>query len=402
MRHRSGFERFRPHIKEAAVQDQTMRIVEGLDEFFSNHPAETTVDWEKFAEWFVHTRTGRLPPAEIKGMRLYFDRLKVAPPSTPTQEDILHHYIVADYAERIKDVVDYGALTDMQDVRQLVEDYEVETKRAVTKSDLFTSFDLASIGNTATGPGWHWRLKELDEILGPLRGGDMVIVAARPEIGKTTFVASEVSWMAEQMQNAGEKRPILFIANEEHTDKVKLRLMMASLGQPQSYVLADKAQSLALFEGFVGKDRILIPRSDMGLNHTRQLTQLFKDNPPGLIVFDQLDNVDTKVAKDERDDLRIGKVYTWARRLGHEYNCPVIAVSQLNGTAEGEKYPGMNQLRGSQTDKPGAADAIITIGVDPTSVDDRHFNVPKNKLTGKHAMFVVKIQPDVARYVGKK
>lgn len=402
MRHRSGFERFRSHIKEAAVQDQTMRIVEGLDEFFSNHPAETTVEWEKFAEWFIHTRTGRLPPAEIKGMRLYFDRLIVAPLSTPTQEDILHHYIVADYAERIKDVVDEGALSDLADVRQLVEDYEAETNRAITKADLFTSFDLSTIGTVTAGPGWHWRLKELDEVTGPLRGGDMVIVAARPEVGKTTFIASEVSFMAEQMQGAGAKRPILVIANEEHHDRYKLRLMMAALGVSQSAILGDKATAMAAFEAGVGKDRILIPRSDMGLNHTRQLSQLFKDNPPGLIVFDQLDNVDTKVAKDEREDLRIGKVYTWARRLGQEYNCPVIAVSQLNGTAEGEKYPGMNQLRGSQTDKPGAADAIITIGVDPTSLDDRHFNVPKNKLTGKHAMFVVKIQPDIARYVGKK
>jgi hypothetical protein len=75
-------------------------------------------------------------------------------------------------------------------------------------------------------------------------------------------------------------------------------------------------------------------------------------------------------------------------------------------------FIGMEALRGSKTDKPGEADAVITIGKyqAPSTPDEeviRTINVPKNKLPGggkhqieseRHGKYIVKIDTLRARY----
>ena len=93
----------------------------------------------------------------------------------------------------------------------------------------------------------------------------------------------------------------------------------------------------------------------------------------------------------------------------------MIAASQLNGNVDALKDPpfiGMDSLRGSKTDKPGEADAIITIGKyqTPSTPEEkllRTINIPKNKLPGggkhqveeeRHGQYMVKIDALRARY----
>jgi hypothetical protein len=75
-------------------------------------------------------------------------------------------------------------------------------------------------------------------------------------------------------------------------------------------------------------------------------------------------------------------------------------------------FIGLDALRGSKVDKPGEADAIITIGkyrapATPSDEAKRTINIPKNKLTGgglywkeeaRHGKFIVTIDPMRARY----
>jgi hypothetical protein len=148
---------------------------------------------------------------------------------------------------------------------------------------------------------------------------------------------------------------------------------------------------------------------DSGIKSVSKISALFNEYKPALIIFDQLDKVHG-FSTEARDDLRIGKLYEWARDLAKEH-CPVIAISQVDGSGEGEKWIQMNQLRGSKTDKIGEADAIITIGKsnEPGLDYQRYLHVPKNKLFGgddtleahRHGCFEVEISPATARYVSK-
>lgn len=79
-----------------------------------------------------------------------------------------------------------------------------------TADGAFVTDDLTTlISDSITTPGLRWRLNTLNQMLGSLRKGDFGFVFARPETGKTTFLASEVTYMAEQLKE--DSGPILWV-----------------------------------------------------------------------------------------------------------------------------------------------------------------------------------------------
>ncbi len=405
---RSLFTRIRPYIKEWSVSSITWHVVQGLDAYYKSYPHTDTVVFDDFKKWFFI-----LYSKDIKGEKhtlytTYFDKLDKCDPDSELLDDVLKNYITKDYATQIFNAA-MSITTDrdestMDDIGNLVTAYNREVGRAVTKSDLFVPVSLSFLAKSCGSKGLTWRLNELNMSLGPIRQGDLVIVAARPETGKTTLMASEVSNFIAQLE---DDRPIMWVNNEESGDKVMFRVLQAYFGLTVGDIEADMPKYEKEFQEVV-KERFLLCSDDSGLNSVKKLNALFEEYNPSLIVFDQLDKVQG-FDKAEREDLRIGNLYEWARELAKKYG-PVLAVSQIDGSGEGQKWLHMNQLRGSKTDKIGEADAIVTIGKSPDPADGnkRYISVVKNKLFGgpiseemyRHGCFEVDIVPHLARYVG--
>ena len=180
-------------------------------------------------------------------------------------------------------------------------------------------------------------------MLGSLRKGNFGFIFARPESGKTTFLASEVTFFAEQLKE--EDGPILWINNEEDGKKVKLRIFQASLGYTLNQLLSNITDNQKIYnEKINGKiklfDRAIVSRSDI-----ENLCKLFK---PSLIVIDQIDKITG--FDGDREDLKLGSIYTWARQIAKTY-CPVIGVTQADGTAEGKKWLTMDNVSNAKTAK---------------------------------------------------
>jgi replicative DNA helicase len=248
--------------------------------------------------------------------------------------------------------------------------------------------------------GLRWRLQSLNRSLGSLRKGDFGFVFARPETGKTTFLASEVTNMASQL--SPESGPILWFNNEEEGKKVLARLLHAALGATKDQVLAHQSRAISKYNETVGKRIEVIDDASTWWEIERVCERL----KPSLIIIDQLDNVLGFDA--DRSDLIFGKMYKWARRgLAHKY-CPVIAVCQSDVTGENQRWLYMNNVANAKTEKQAAADFIIGIGKvhEPGFENVRFINISKNKLTGdpdtesnmRHAKIEVLIRPDIARY----
>jgi hypothetical protein len=109
------------------------------------------------------------------------------------------------------------------------------TPVTVEKDELFVSADLSAIADRITSSGYEWRLEALNRSLGPLRIGNFIIVAARVEVGKTTFLASEVSYLAQQLPI---DRPVVWVNNEEESSVVFFRIVQAALGQESKVIIA--------------------------------------------------------------------------------------------------------------------------------------------------------------------
>lgn len=264
--------------------------------------------------------------------------------------------------------------------------------------DDFVSDDLVEIVNSSRAvEGVGFRLRSLNQALGPLRKGNFGFVFARPETGKTTFLASEVSHMAKYTS-----APILWLSNEEVGTQVMVRCYQAALGLTLTELHSDLEGNRKRFhEETKGNIRL----KDAAAIHWRQVEKICEALKPSLVVFDQIDKI--KGFDNDREDLRLGSIYIWARELAKAY-CPVIGVCQADGSGEGQRWLTMANVSNAKTSKQAEADWILGIGrVNDVGYDNLRFlHLSKNKLPGgeeanpqmRHGRWEVLLDPERARY----
>jgi replicative DNA helicase len=407
---KENLSKYRRYIKPHVVMKETNTILDGMDKYYKTFPSVTEFAWDSFSAFLIADQSKRLTDDSIVKLRMMLTKAKTFIPHH-AHEEVVKTLIELDYLALIMEEcekVKEGS-SDLEHVHIIATNALKDVERYIEKDELFVSADLSVIADRITSSGYEWRLDALNRSLGPLRTGNFVIVAARVEVGKTTFLASEVSYLAQQLP---KDRPVVWVNNEEESSVVFFRIVQAALGQESKVLIADSKAAMVSYTTLMGGDKDKI-RVTKDMNNVRDLETLFREVNPGLIIFDQLDKVDG-FKSDEREDLKLGKIYKWARELARSYG-PVIAASQLSASAVEMKDPpfiGLDALRGSKTDKPGEADVVITIGKykEPKSPEEemiRTINVPKNKLPGggskqvesdRHGQFLVTIDPIRARY----
>lgn len=276
-----------------------------------------------------------------------------------------------------------------------------ESDATSQESTEFVTDDLdVLVHDSIKKPGLRWRLKTLNSMLGSLRKGDFGFIFARPETGKTTFLASEVSFMAEQLGE--DDGPIIWFNNEEQGSKVMLRLYQAALGATMPELFRDLTRAKEAFYK-ITKRKILL-MDDAGLSK-RKVEAICKKYKPSLIIFDQIDKI--KGFDNDREDLRLGSIYQWARELAKIY-APAVGVCQADGTGENQKWLTMAHVANAKTAKQAEADWILGIGKinEPGYDTVRYLHASKNKLLGdedtnpehRHGRLEVLMEQDRARY----
>ena len=402
--------KYKRYIKPHVVMKETNTILDGMERYFKTFPSISVLNWDSFSAYLIADQSKRLTDDAIVKLRMTLTKAKTFEPHH-AHEEVVKTLIELDYLAKIMEECEKvkEGESDLEHVHILATNALKDVERYIEKDELFVSADLSSIADRITSSGYEWRLDALNRSLGPLRTGNFIIVAARVEVGKTTFLASEVSYLAQQLP---ADRPVVWVNNEEESSVVFFRIVQATLGKESKEIIADSKAAMETYTTMMGgnKDKIRVTKDT---NNMRDLETLFKEVNPGLIIFDQLDKVDG-VKGDEPEHLKLGKLYKWARELARTYG-PVIAASQLSaGVVELKDPPfiGLDSLRGSKTDKPGEADAVLTIGKykEPKSPEEemiRTINVPKNKLPGggskqmeseRHGQYLVTIDPIRARY----
>ena len=255
----------------------------------------------------------------------------------------------------------------------------------------------AILDSVRSTTGLRWRLNTLNRMAGSIRKGDLVIVFARPETGKTTFLADQVSYALTQTD-----KPVLWFNNEEQGAKVALRVIQSYFSVKIKDLEEHRDEFERRFQEEVGNRFKLV---DNAILTKREVEAVCRDVEPGLIVVDQLDKL--RGFADDRNDLVLKAIYGWARELAKQF-APLIGVCQAGATAENKKWLDMSDMDNSKTGKAGEADLILGIGkVDEPGYENvRYLKLCKNKLPGdpdtepvlRHGKEQVLIRGDIARY----
>lgn len=266
----------------------------------------------------------------------------------------------------------------------------------------FVTTDIATLLNETTlKPGLQWRLEFLRKSLGSLRDGDFGYIFARPETGKTTFIASEISYMLQQA--AAIKKSILIIGNEEAGNKYMLRIMQAYFGVTLEQLISSLQEYQRAFNEQAG---VFLNLYESASCDRDTVEAIVKQTHPALVVIDQLDKL--QGFDGERDDLRMGKIYQFGRELAKQGRA-VIGVTQADGSGEGVRWLHAGNTANAKTAKQAEADFIIGIGKihEPGYESVRFLSLIKNKLVGdrgitdpalRHGRKEVLIEETIARY----
>ena len=246
--------------------------------------------------------------------------------------------------------------------------------------------------------GLRWRLDCLNRSLGPLRPGDFGFTFARPESGKTTFLADQITYFCQQAQ-----RPVVWFNNEEQGQKVRLRTFQACLALTTDELWKNKQSNLDTYRE---RTKGLLRIYDDATIHKAEVEAVIQELSPELVVFDQIDKIRGFDA--DRPDIVYGRIYQWARELAKRHQLSVIGICQADGTGEGVRWLTMAHVAEAKTSKQAEADWILGIGrSNESGVESiRYFNISKNKLLGdqntdpnlRHGRFEVFIRPTIARY----
>lgn len=284
----------------------------------------------------------------------------------------------------------------LEEVQRLTEALNAPSEKEDVFETVTTDLEILA-SNAVNKPGLRWRLDCLNKSLGSLRKGDFGFIFARPETGKTTFLASESSSMVDSCTS-----PIVWFNNEEQGEKVMIRFYQAYFGVALDVLLANVSQYKKLFQTRIGERFILVDNAGADW---RSIERIIHSVQPSLIIYDQIDKI--KGFKADRDDLVYGAIYQWARELSKTY-APTIGVCQADGSAEGQKWLSMANVSNAKTSKQAEADWILGLGKthEETSEYIRYINLSKNKLMGdkdsipslRHGRFEVVIQPEIARF----
>lgn len=217
--------------------------------------------------------------------------------------------------------------------------------RTVEKIDeLYHSTEM--ITGLATG------LQDFDEMTSGLQPSDLVIVAGRPSMGKTTLVMN----MAEHGAIKSNK-PVLVFSMEMPSDSLAMR-MMSSLGRIDQHKirtgkLEDEDWPRVTSAVHMLSEAPLFIDDTAGLSpaemraRARRLTK--EHGQLGLIVVDYLQLMKVPGFKSDNRTGEISEISRSLKALAKELEVPVIALSQLNRSLEQrqDKRPIMSDLRES-------------------------------------------------------
>lgn len=199
---------------------------------------------------------------------------------------------------------------------------------------------------------------KFDEMTAGLQPGDLVIVAARPSMGKTSFIMNAV-------QNAAvaHKVPALVFSLEmskvslgerllcaqARVDSAKLRRGMLD---QRDWVLITKAASdiaeAPIYIDDSGSPTLLEIRAKC--RRWRADSRIFtKDEQLGMVVIDYLQLIQGRASKEDNRQREISEISRGLKALAKELRVPVVALSQLNRGLENreDKRPKMADLRES-------------------------------------------------------
>ena len=312
-----------------------------------------------------------------------------------------------EYANIVKETATRrGLISSASEITKLSYNEEIDLPRIIDKSESLI-FDVAQTGiksnfvhikdllkdayeraahakESDDYAGISTGFRELDVLLGGFQKSDLIILAARPSVGKTSLAL-------DMMRHATllEKKNVAFFSLEMSNMQIMDRLLGMQSGIPfweirTNKLTEEKVVKLANTMGELADANLFV--DDMAGQHINQIRtkarRLALEQGVDLIVVDYLQLMHGN-SKESRT-LEVGEVSQGLKNLAKELNIPVVALSQLSRAIEQRqsRRPQLSDLRESGSIEQDA-DVVIFLDREET------WN-PETEKKGTAEVFVAK------------
>ena len=192
----------------------------------------------------------------------------------------------------------------------------------------------------------------LDEITCGLQRGELIIIAARPSMGKTSFVLNIAEHVGANLKNPKNKKPVMIFSMEMSAQQISQN-MLCSVAKIDAHLmrtgkLSDNDWSkLSLAIENLSESAIFIddtPR--LGFLEIRGKARHLKfQSDIQLVIIDCLQLIEARKAENKQQETF--DILRDLKALARELNVPVIAVYQLKHSVETREghTPRMSDLR---------------------------------------------------------
>ncbi len=209
----------------------------------------------------------------------------------------------------------------------------------------------ARLRGEVTDGGVFTGLKDFDDMTGGLHNGELVILAARPSMGKTALAMNMAEHAAIE-----ERAPTLFVSLEMSGIELADR-MLCSLARVNGHRLRNGTISSEDHTRLINKaNEISEAPLFVDDSPSRTVSEIAaaarrikrREGDLGLIVIDYLQLIEPDNSRDPRQE-QVAKIARRLKGMARELGVPMLCLSQLNRQAEDSKdhRPKLSHLRES-------------------------------------------------------
>ena len=286
----------------------------------------------------------------------------------PTSANVKHYAkIVSDKALmrdllRVTEDISEDCYRDGEDVNELLEKteksvFKVVQRRSVgritpTADIVMSSLESIDKAARATGSitGLPTGFTDLDHKTAGLQNGNLVLVAARPAMGKTSFVLSIIQNIVVKQKKAA----LMFSLEMSENELMNRLLSMDSGVDSQKFKTGQLTDAdwelLTESGGNLANSKLFLNDSATTLSEISSISRKIKaENNIELIVIDYLQLMNCSSRRNDGRQQEISEISRGLKLLAKELGIPIIALSQLSRGVESrtDHRPVLSDLRES-------------------------------------------------------
>ena len=239
---------------------------------------------------------------------------------------------------------------------------------------------------------------KLDELLGGLEGGDMIVIGARPAVGKSALVTQITSNLAKQGKRIGfynlemQNKQVYerFVVSESGIGLTRLRRAIKFLGDEEERFnkaneTLEKAENIVITSG--------------GAKSVSDIRSESRHMDYDIIIIDYLQLLKAETTYRGNRAAEVGEISRSIKNLAMELNIPIIALSQLNRVSEMKetKEPTMAELREAGNIEQDASVIMLMWNLDANDRTKKGCKVEKNR-QGNTGKVVMRFNGDLMKF----